>query len=80
MIDINYFKDLLESIHDYRKIILLCFIIKQDINILKEFGMSEDFVNKLYKEFKNTAEKELDNYNSHLKNLEEAIIEKILDI
>ena len=51
MIDINYFKDLLESIHDYRKIILLCLIIKQDINILKEFGMSEDFINKLYNEF-----------------------------
>ena len=80
MIDINYFKDLLESIHDYRKIILLCFIIKQDINILKEFGMSEDFINKLYKEFKNIAEKELDNYNSHIKNLEESVIEKILDI
>ena len=47
MDDINYFKDLLESHRDYRKIILHCFIIKQDINILKEIGMSEDFVNKL---------------------------------
>ena len=75
MDDINYFKDLLESIHDYRKIILLCFIIKQDIDILREFGMSEDFINKLYNQFKKISEKELDNYNSHIKNLEESLIE-----
>ena len=80
MDDMNYFKDLLESIHDYRKIILLCFNIKQDNNILKEIGISEDFINKLYNQFKKISEKELDNYNSHIKILEESVIEKILDI
>ena len=30
MDDINYFKDMLKSIQDYRKIVLLIFIIKQD--------------------------------------------------
>ena len=79
MDDINYFKDLLESIHDYRKIILLCFITKQDFNILKELGMSENFINKLYNQFKKISEKELDNYNSHIKSLEESVIEKILN-
>ena len=33
MDDINYFKDMLKSIHDYRKIVLLIFIIKQDTMI-----------------------------------------------
>ena len=51
MDDISYFKDLLESIPDYKKIVLLCFIIKQDINLLREFGTSENFMNNLYKQF-----------------------------
>ena len=32
----NYFKDLFESIHDYRKIVLLIFLIQNDKNLLKE--------------------------------------------
>ena len=79
MEDINYFKDLLESIRENRKIILLCFIIKQDNIILKEIGMSEDFIKKLYNEYKEILKGELDEYNSHLKNLEESIIERILN-
>ena len=34
MEDINYFKDMLNSIPYYRKIILLCFIIKRDYTML----------------------------------------------
>ena len=44
MNDINYFKDMLESIPNYRKIILLCVIIKRDDIMLKEFGLSDDFI------------------------------------
>ena len=76
MDDINYFKDLLESINDYKKIVLLCFIIKQDINLLREFGLSEDFINNLYKQLKKIGENDLDDYNYHIKNLENSILER----
>ena len=49
MDDINYFKDMLKSIQDYRKIVLLIFIIKQDTDLLLEMGLSDDFIKKLYK-------------------------------
>ena len=75
MEDIKYFEDLFKSISDYKKIILLCFIIKQDINLLREFGLSEDFINNLYKIFKKIAENDIDEYNYHIKNIEESILE-----
>ena len=46
MEDITYFKDMLNSIPYYRKIILLCFIIKRDYTMLREFGLSDDFIEK----------------------------------
>ena len=78
MEDINYFKDMLESIPNYRKIILLCFIIKRDDVILKEFGLSDNFIEKLYDDCKQIMISDMDQYFSHIKNLEESIIEKIL--
>ena len=38
----NYLKDMLESIPDYRKIVLLIFLIQNDKNFLKETGFSEN--------------------------------------
>ena len=78
MEDINYFKDMLESIPNYRKIILLCFIIKRDNVILREFGLSDDFLEKLYNDCKQIMISDMDQYFSHIKNLEESIVEKIL--
>ena len=78
MEDINYFKDMLESIPNYRKVILLCFIIKRDDVILREFGLSDDFIEKLYNDCKQIMISDMDQYFSHIKNLEESIIEKIL--
>ena len=78
MEDINYFKDILESIPNYRKIILLCFIIKRDDIILREFGLSDNFIKKLYDDCKQIMISDMDQYFSHIKNLEESIIEKIL--
>ena len=34
----NYFKDLFESIQDYRKMVLLIFLYQNDKNLLKEIG------------------------------------------
>ena len=38
MINENYFKDIFESIQDYRRIVLLIILIQNDKNLLKEVG------------------------------------------
>ena len=75
----NYFKDLLESIPDYRKIVLIIFLIQNDKNLLKEIGFSKHDVNLLNLEFKNILLEESENYLDYIKNEEESIIEKILN-
>ena len=47
----NYFKGIFESIHDYKKIILLIFLIQNDKNLLKEIIFSKNDVNRLSTEF-----------------------------
>ena len=47
----NYFKDIFESIHDYRKIVLLMFLIQNDKNLLKEIGFNQNDINLLNLEF-----------------------------
>ena len=47
MNNVNYFKDLFESITDYRKIVLLIFLIQNDKNLLKEIGFSKNDINRL---------------------------------
>ena len=75
MEDINYFKDMLDSIPYFRKIILLCFIIKRDDAMLREFGLSDDFIKKFYNGCKQIMNSVMDEYFSHIKNLEESILE-----
>ena len=67
---------MLESVPNYRKIILLCFIIKRDDIMLKEFGLSDNFIKKLYDDCKQIMINEMNQYFSHIKNLEESIIER----
>ena len=43
----NYFRDLFESITDYRKIVLLIFLIQYDKNLVKEIGFSKNDINLL---------------------------------
>ena len=75
----NYFKDIFESIHDYKKIVLLIFLIQNDKNLLKEIGFSKNDINRLSIEFKNILIEEFENYLSYIKNEEESIIERILN-
>ena len=79
MDNINYFKELFESIPDYRKIVLLMFLIKDDKNLLKEVGFSKNDMNLLSLEFKNILLGEYENYLDYIKNEEESIIEKFLN-
>ena len=50
---VNHFEDLFQSIPDCRKIVLLMFMIKNDIDFLTECGFLEKDINRLCLEFKN---------------------------
>ena len=75
----NYFKNLFESIPDYRKIIILIFLIQNDKKLLKEIGFSKKDINLLNLEFKNILTEEYENYLDYIKNQEESILEKFLN-
>ena len=75
----KYFKDIFESIPDYRKIILLIFLIQNDKNLLKEVGFSKNDINLLNLEFKNILLEEFANYLDYIKDREESILEKFLN-
>ena len=79
MDNINYLKDFFESITDYRKIVLLMFLIKDDKNLLKEVGFSKNDINSLSLEFKNILLEECEVYLDYIKNEEESILEKFLN-
>ena len=75
----NYFRDMFESITDYRKIVLLIFLIQNDKNLLKEIGFSKNDINLLNLEFKNILLEEFENYLDYIKDQEESILERFLN-
>ena len=75
---LKYFTDLYDSIPDYKKIVLLMFLIKNDVYLLYECGFLKGDINFLYKEFKNILLELKEDYLDHIKNLQESIIEKFL--
>ena len=75
----NYFKDLFESIPDYKNIVLLIFLIQNDKNLLKEIGFSKNDINLLNLEFKNILLEEFESYLDYIKDQEESILEKCLN-
>ena len=78
MNNVNYFKELFESIPEYKKIVLLMFLIKNDVDFLYECGFLKGDINFIYKEFTSILLELNEGYLDHIKNQEEAIIEKIL--
>ena len=76
---VNYFKDLFESIDDYRKIVLLIFLIKNDNDLLTESGFLKDDINRLNKEFKKILIEQNEEYLDYIKNEEESIVERFLN-
>ena len=52
-VNVNYFRDLFESITDYRKIVLLTFLNKNDNDFIRECGFLKGDNNYLSLEFKN---------------------------
>ena len=79
MDNINYFKDIFESIHDYKKIVLLIFLIQNDKNLLHEVGFSQRDINRLSIEFKNILIEQHEEWLDYIKNEEESILEKFLN-
>ena len=75
----NYFKNIFESIPDYRKIVLVIFLIKKDEDLLQEVGFSERDINPLNNEFKNILIEQHEEILDYVKNEEESIIEKFLN-
>ena len=79
MNNIIYFTELFESIPDFEKIVLLLFLIKNDVNFLYECGFLKGDINFLYKEFRNILLELNEEYLDHNKNPEESIIKRILN-
>ena len=75
----NYFKNIFESIHDYKKLVLLIFLIQNDKNLLQEIGFSKNDINQLNLEFKNILINEFEDYLDYIKNKEESVLEKFLN-
>ena len=77
MNDKNYSKDIFEAIHDYKKIVLLIFLIQNDKNLLYEVGFSQRDINRLSIEFKNILLEEFEEYLSYIKTEEESALENM---
>ena len=68
-----------ESIPDYKKIVLLIFLIQNDKNLSKEVGFKKNDNNCLNLEFKNILIEQYEEYLDYIKNEEESIFEKFLN-
>ena len=62
-----YFGDTFESKLDYRKILLIIFLIKNDPDLLLEIGFSERDITRLKLEFRKTLIEEHENYLDFIK-------------
>ena len=76
---VNYFKDMFDLIPDYRKIVILMFLIKNDVDLLTECGYIRNDVNRLRLKFKKTLMDQNEDYSEYIKNEEESILKKLLN-
>ena len=79
MNSVKYFEDLFESIPDFKKIVLLMFLIKNDVNLLYECGFLKGDIHYVYKKFKDILIELNEEYLIHIKNEEESFLEKFLN-
>ena len=66
-----------ESIPEYRKIVFLIFLIKNDADLISECGYLKNDNNSLNKQYKTFLMEQNEEYLGHIKNQEKSIIEKI---
>ena len=74
----NYFKDTFEPITDYRKIVLLIFLVQNDKDLLREVGFSERDISCLNLELKKLILEQDEEYLDYVKNEEESNVERFL--
>ena len=67
MNSVKSFKDLFESIPDYKKIVSLMFSIKNNVNFLYECGYLKSDINFLYKKYKNILIELNEDFLDHIK-------------
>ena len=75
----NCFKEMFESIPDYRKIVLLMFVINNEVDLLNEFRFLKCDFNRLCLEFKTSLLEQIEEYLDYNKYEEESMIERILN-
>ena len=75
---VNCFKDMFESIQDFRKIVLLTLLFKYEVDLLQESGYLKNDNISLRLQNKKVSMEQKDDYLDYTKNQEKSIIEKIL--
>ena len=75
MNNVDCFNDMFESIPDYKKIVVLMFLNKNDVNLLYESGFSKGDIHYLYKKFKNISLELNEEYLDYIENEKESKIE-----
>ena len=76
---VNYFKDLFESIPDYRKIVLSMFLKENYVHLLNKCGYIKTDNIRLSLEFKNKLLEQIEENLDFIKNDEESFLEKLLN-
>ena len=72
MDQISYFKDLFESIPKYKKLVVLIFLIKNDLDWLQEYGFLINDINRLCIEFKSILMEQNEDYFHYIENEEDS--------
>ena len=75
----NYFKDLFESLPEYRNLVLILFLIKKDVDILHECGFVKNDNNCVCLEFKKILVEQIEEFLFYMKDQEESIIDRTLN-
>ena len=78
MDQVNYFKDLIEPITDYRKIVSRTFSFKHDVDLLSESGYLKTNNLRLCKQFEKFIVERCEDYLDYIKCQEESIIGEFL--
>ena len=73
----KYFKDMFESIPDYRKIVLIKLLIKNDSDLLRVCGFLKSDINGLSLKFTPILLEENEEYLEYVQNEEQSTIERI---
>ena len=76
---VNYFKYLFEPIPDYRKIVLIKFLIRNDNKFLQDCDFLNSDIESFKKEFKKILTEQNEEYLAYIKNEGEALVERFLN-